>query len=253
MYFEIDAAVMNALKIGNLEDVQKNVIDKFGADFYICTREMKALLFACYNDLSYEVIELLLQKGATVDASCHTTGHTALHYAARNGNHRVCRLLLRYGADPNKINEKEKESPMHYGVQNLEVLKVLFENGAELSDSDKQRILCEAVARRASCEVLEFLIHKGACVNKTGNYGKTALYVAAIENKDPKTCEFLIKYGADPTQGKVVDHVTNEKCKEIIEKSRPLYISDYRGRAHELNEFIRVREWMIGAPRFPPY
>ncbi|MGB7931138.1 MAG: ankyrin repeat domain-containing protein, partial [Gammaproteobacteria bacterium] len=47
-----------------------------------------------------DVVQLLLESGAEVDAVATNSGCTSLHYAASLGHVELCELLVRYGADP---------------------------------------------------------------------------------------------------------------------------------------------------------
>ena len=52
-----------------------------------------------------EVIELLIAKGADVNAKDSTFGRTLLHIAAREGHKEIVELLLAKGVD---VNAKDK-------------------------------------------------------------------------------------------------------------------------------------------------
>jgi ankyrin repeat protein len=52
-----------------------------------------------------EIVRMLLEKGAPVDARQHG-GWTALHEAANSGNRAMLEILLRYGADPARSNDE---------------------------------------------------------------------------------------------------------------------------------------------------
>jgi uncharacterized protein len=54
---------------------------------------------------SFEVVQLLLQRGAPVNAK-QQHGWTALHSAANNGEEKMVKLLLHHGADRKAMNEK---------------------------------------------------------------------------------------------------------------------------------------------------
>ena len=48
---------------------------------------------APYDSQTFQIVELLLEKGARVDVFDHE-GKTALHLAAEQGSHDVCKILL---------------------------------------------------------------------------------------------------------------------------------------------------------------
>lgn len=68
------------------------------------TSQSTALILASQGD-NARVIELLLSKGANVDAS-NGYGNTALHEATRHGHVDVVEVLLSGGASVNKQNKK---------------------------------------------------------------------------------------------------------------------------------------------------
>ena len=73
------------------------------------------LASAQYTDESfkfYQVIEYLLQQGASTEAR-NQRGYTALLHAASNGDYKACELLLQYGADVNARDIKYQDTPLH--------------------------------------------------------------------------------------------------------------------------------------------
>ena len=100
-------------------------------------------------------------------------GMTALHFAARDGDHAICRLLLSNYADPNCLNNNY-ESPLH----------LAFRSG-----------LSSAV---------DLLLSKGAASNMVDKNFETPLCHAtrnAIETLDTRTVTLLIKAGSDICSG----------------------------------------------------
>jgi hypothetical protein len=114
--------------------------------------------------------ELLLSKGANVNAKTTQNGETPLHRASMCGNKEVAELLISKGAD---VNAKENHglTPLHSAV---------FYGGH----------------MKGIIAVMELLISKGADVNAKDNGGKTPLsFAKGISNKEIP--EFLISKGAD--------------------------------------------------------
>lgn len=66
-------------------------------------------------DKYFEVVEILIEKGADVNAKCRVNGDTPLHYALRLGGISLFRLLLEEAGDPNAKNDA--------GLTPLEVAK----------------------------------------------------------------------------------------------------------------------------------
>lgn len=76
------------------------------------------------------------------------SGYTALHYAARNGNTDICRLLLQNGANIDALTKCGKASPLHKAAVGgkLATVKVLLQYGAciDLKDADGHTALKKA-------------------------------------------------------------------------------------------------------------
>ncbi|KYN43462.1 Ankyrin repeat and MYND domain-containing protein 2 [Trachymyrmex septentrionalis] len=58
---------------------------------------MSPLQHACYKG-NKEIVQLLLDQGADVNACQHEHAYTALHFAALSGNAELCHLLMSHGA-----------------------------------------------------------------------------------------------------------------------------------------------------------
>ena len=78
--------------------------------------------------------ETLIEKGAVVDAKC-LKGQTPLMFAAMKGHHEVVKLLLDSGANINAIGGYSKESSLHTASENghYEVVKLLLDSGANIN------------------------------------------------------------------------------------------------------------------------
>jgi len=127
-----------------------------------------ALIFACSHETSIEMVRLLLDEGAMIDA--YTTRvceqPTALFGAIRQGNLDLVRLLLERGANPNQSHHKTHLQPIH------------------------------AAAEMGNPKILELLLIYKADVNARYTTDITPLGVAAIYDR-VENAEILIRYGAD--------------------------------------------------------
>jgi ankyrin repeat protein len=72
--------------------------------YCICPQEgQTALLLACRNCYS-DIVPLLLERGANVDAATYGIGWTPLHYATMTGAKRSVSQLLELGANSDARN-----------------------------------------------------------------------------------------------------------------------------------------------------
>jgi ankyrin repeat protein len=143
-----------------------------------------------------DAVKLLLEKGSTVDAK-DSDQATPLLVAAENGHLEVVRLLLSKGA---AVNAAADEASRHNGATPLV--------GATKTAGDYQAPIGgvrenSVSSKHGYLEVVSLLLDKGATVNKKDNFGATAL-IYASENGQAEVVSLLLAKGAQ------VDAKTNE-------------------------------------------
>ena len=79
-----------------------------------------------------EVVKALVDKGAALDVT-NNFGHTALYYAAANGQLEVVKLLLGNGAGADVQGKNRNGTPLLLAAQNgdVEIVKLLLAKGAD--------------------------------------------------------------------------------------------------------------------------
>ena len=96
------------------------------------------------------------------------TKGTPLYYAALYGNKNVAQLLMKAGADPNKLNATG-ESPLLYAAYRSypDLVKLLIENGADpkKAESAKIRTPLYWAVKDGSIDLTKLLLGAGAEVN----------------------------------------------------------------------------------------
>ncbi|WDK20687.1 hypothetical protein CGRA01v4_11974 [Colletotrichum graminicola] len=148
------------------------------------------------------VVEELLNRGANVNASTSNENFpqgTALQVACESGKLEIVILLLERGADPN-LGAGEYTCPLLAAARTgeQEILKRLVEVGADVNvfaGWDNSTVLFNAVAN-LPVESLQVLVDAGADVNLANEEGDTALIIAA-RNGDGDSVRFLLDNGAD--------------------------------------------------------
>ena len=133
-----------------------------------------------------EVVKLLLDNNADVNASCSDDGVTPLHIAGCNGHTEVLKLLLENNADVNARRTDNGATPLHIAAfeGHAEVVKLLLDSNADVNASctnDGATPLYIA-AQQGHTVVVKLLLENNADVNacRTDD-GTTPLYVTAGE------------------------------------------------------------------------
>lgn len=126
---------------------------------------------ALYNDL--DRLESAIRRGATNDRD--NSGYTALHYAARAGHLKACRMLLSAGADVNCMTNGGV-TPLHRAsmMGRVEIVEFLCEKGAlvDARDSDGQNALHRA-AQGGHMQTVKVLMSRRAVLkNVRDNRGR---------------------------------------------------------------------------------
>lgn len=138
-------------------------------------------------------VQLLLEKGAQVDARETWHGETALMWAAGENHPDVVRLLVQAGADVNAVSTTfDWKGIKHGGVQSQLPMGGLTP-------------LMQA-ARQNSIEAARVLLELGANPNLKDPQGVSPLRIA-ISNAHLDLANELLKGGADPNEGALVDAV----------------------------------------------
>ena len=145
-----------------------------------------------------KIAEMLVSKGADVNALTYGNRFGPLHVAAFYGNTEMVEYLISEGADVN-TPVAHGETALHFAAQNghLETVKILLTKGAKTDVRDRwdgQTPLHLAVLFNRK-EVVTLLISHGVDVNAKDSYGKTALHTAELL-KHSEMAELLKKYGA---------------------------------------------------------
>ncbi|XP_006007161.1 ankyrin repeat and SOCS box protein 10 isoform X1 [Latimeria chalumnae] len=152
-----------------------------------------------------DCLKHLLLRGAEVDFA--PGGKTALHEACNNANTECARLLLLFGANPNKYSENGLFA-LHYCVtsDSLQCAKILLEYGANINSKteEKKDTPLHIAARHGLEEHLKLYLRHGAVIDKENNDGMTPLSAACYQSHKSEdieryygACKYLIDYGAN--------------------------------------------------------
>ena len=160
------------------------------------------------------IVELLLQRGAGVDAAT-AMGRTALHFAAEEGRLEVARLLLDRGADLHAVTAPEPDddalascAPLHLAVvfNCTEVVKLLLSRGADVRAVAAWRGVTRMTPLHFAVGNLDWhwpetavtraLLDAGASIDAADSDGRQALHWA-VQNGDREAAALLLTRDAD--------------------------------------------------------
>ena len=177
-----------------------------------------------------EYIAKILDKGCDFNTR-NNEGETAVHLAARGGDHESLKLFLRHQADPLMVDSRGRNL-IHLacagraGSRSMRAIQVLLEHSAATAlllstDDEGQNCLHYAVREFADTDILKLLIDRGVRINHVDNRGRSPLMVAitaAYLFCPQDAIRTLLELGADP-------HVTDDSGRNL---AHLLVSGDYR-------------------------
>lgn len=146
-----------------------------------------------------ELMELLIDAGAKVDALSGTKGETALSAAASRGSWRACKLLLGKNADPDlggevlpllaALRSRSRETV------NMQLIELLIENGADpMARNCRQEYPLELAVYRGYEDIVQLFMQHGGTLDARGSRGSILHAAAASQNEN--MVPFMLGLGA---------------------------------------------------------
>lgn len=136
-----------------------------------------------------EYVEILIAKGADPNVVSTEEDMVLLNFTIMNDDFATAKALVNGGADINRL-ENDDYTPLMMCVPNAPVdfIQFMLDKGADINKPGYGgvTVLQEAVFTSTPVEVVEFLVEKGADLNHKNNQGKTALDIA----KDMNSTEY---------------------------------------------------------------
>ena len=152
---------------------------------------------ALHNAASGGIAQLLLSKGASIEATDKDNNNTPLHHAAWNGHTSTVELLLSKGASIEATNI-ENDTPLHLAALrgHTSTVDLLLSKGASIEATTKDNYTpLHYAAQDGHTSIVELLLAKGASIEATGKYNHTPLHHAALHGRT-STVELLLSKGA---------------------------------------------------------
>ena len=163
-------------------------------------------LLAVAGEGPSEVVEALLEAKTDVNQVHLTTGHTALHLAAKAGREDLLQLILNKKATVD-VRDKRGRTALHFAASqgHVNCTSLLLDHGADPnSKTEAGTTALHWAAVMCSLETVKELLSRGADVNARNNDGFTAMDRApggAPGSKEEKLRTILREYGAVESLG----------------------------------------------------
>ncbi len=185
------------------------------------------------------IVQVLIERGADLDAKSELNGARALHMAADFNEIAIIGLLLDHGADI-EARDGELRTPLHRAAEaGLNgVVELLLDRSAEINDREGNfgATPLQQAADNGHLETVELLLDRGAEINAIDKRGFSALSCASQSQSfgnvgNGKLIEFLVAHGADlhvrNTHGQTpLEYAETRGWKEIAEVLRRLKSSN---------------------------
>jgi uncharacterized protein len=153
-------------------------------------------LHTCAGEGDPAVVEFLLAQGAVANA-VRVDGSTPLHDAAQRGHRAVIEVLLRHGADP-AARDTERRTPLWVAIDHAQrdAVKALAPDAVlDVPNGNGITPLMKALYGTHE-DIARWLVERGADVRARAASGETALHVAAAY-ASADMVRFLLDRGAD--------------------------------------------------------
>ncbi|MDG7052918.1 MAG: ankyrin repeat domain-containing protein, partial [Wolbachia endosymbiont of Alcedoecus sp.] len=153
-------------------------------------------IFLATQSGKWSVVELLLDRGANIDAQ-DKEGSTPLHFAAQKNNLDMAQFLLNRGANI-EVQDRRAWTPILYAAQSgkWNVVKLLINNGAKFNNEiTYQGTPLHFAVQEGNLDMIRFLIDKSADVESQDAYNNKPLHLA-VEAGRLNIVELLLDRGA---------------------------------------------------------
>ena len=167
-------------------------------------------LFAAIENDDVEMVRLLVEAGADVNAAEGFGGNTPLHEAVEKGDTEIVKILVAAGADVEAEGFMSR-TPLSLAAEEgaTEIIQILLgpgpDAGTSADDEDKEAASAPPMGSEAlftaiendDVEMVRLLVEAGADVNAAEGFGGNTPLHEAVEKGDAEIVKILVAAGAD--------------------------------------------------------
>ena len=155
---------------------------KIGADLNGKYCDGMTLLSQAIHEVgAIRIVKFLIDYGANVNAKDDNDGYTPIHWAAKDGNVEIAKLLIASGAKID-VKDNDGDTPLHeaaYSVQ-LDIVKLLIDSGATIDiKNNKDMTPLHIAASQNEYKVVKCLVENGAQIDPKDKENRTPHFLAA--------------------------------------------------------------------------
>jgi ankyrin repeat protein len=156
-------------------------------------------LFEAIFDLRFDRLRQLTQRPG-VNVNGYYDGGTPLGFACAVGSVEAAKILLEAGANPNALDERYGQSPLHFAAdQSVDLVKLLLEAHANVDQRDVNGMTPLMVAAKGGhLDIVDVLVVHDADVGLFDEHHQSPLHWSAVGGEYPEVNAYLLKAGADP-------------------------------------------------------
>ncbi|GBP04056.1 Transient receptor potential channel pyrexia [Eumeta japonica] len=202
--WELDDIKRSLYRLENAEElspmIQSGLYEEVISSATALQSDLKTVgLWACWLGRS-ALLAKLLRLGLDAN-SADDAGRTCLHLSCLVGSEECVKLLLAYGANPNRWdsdNDETNATPLHCAAsaKSLPCVKILMAHGADVNAGLKEHSPLHYAVLSDASEVVSELLKAGACPDTPQVFTETPLHVAASLGSAECT-RLLLEAGAD--------------------------------------------------------
>lgn len=164
------------------------------------------------------IVDLLLEKGAKIEAEVDRTKDTALSLACASGHIKVIDMLLSRGANKEHRNVSDY-SPLSQAasIGNIEAMELLLHHGAEINSRTNSKLGISALmlaAMNGHLQAVKLLLERGSDVNATIETNRNSALTLASFQGHHEVVSLLLDYKAN------IEHRTKSGSTAMMEAAQ---------------------------------